>query len=102
MGGVTVRDVDVSSTLGATRWLEASFVICDKTLSSALDTIALASIVAVCITSMILCLDPQLLETLADRRDLQAQKFIKAYSDFLKRQGKLEIPGTTKFHPLPD
>ncbi|KAL9615876.1 MAG: hypothetical protein Q9160_009185 [Pyrenula sp. 1 TL-2023] len=26
-------------------------------------------------------------------RDVDAQKFINAYSDFLKRQGKLQIPG---------
>lgn len=32
--------------------------------------------------------------------DMQAQEFIVAYSAFLKRQGKLPIPGTTLRHTL--
>lgn len=37
----------------------------------------------------------------ADSRGLQAQKFINAYAAFLKRQGKLPIPGMNLCHPSP-
>ena len=35
-------------------------------------------------------------QTVADYEDLQAQKFIVAYAAFLKRQGKIRVPGMSQ------
>ena len=85
MPGVTVRDVDVSrSSLHRAR---------PQALPS---------------RSLLLCTDGilrWLLWTPFERSianislNLQAQKFIIAYSEFLKRQGKLQIPGQTMPSP---
>jgi hypothetical protein len=89
MGGVTVRDVDVSFF-----WESLNPAILPRTFSSSSKQFPLRSFSesetidenlkfsAVSTSSSLPC------------TQLQAQKFIEAYSAFLKRQGKLQIPGS--------
>lgn len=84
MGGVSVRDVDVSRIPESPRSRGASDIEALRKLGF------MHNPQWSCFTSI----SSEVTDTISS----QAQKFIVAYSEFLKRQGKLPIPGTFLLH----
>lgn len=103
-GGVSVRDVDVS-IITPCDWEEDTHTGGSRKMEKAWTPVALRQIPFQRATSLDLSNEYTQEQARGGRRDLcwrnnadtrgemQAQKFINAYSAFLKRQGKLPIPG---------